>query len=137
MPSLRYDNHSFSVAATPMAVWSRLGQLVKRPLPFFLAEFGGPGGDFLSKTNQEAEDEMAALLVSQKAIATIAAGGYAASYWIFMGPPEWSWKGALKHDCGLIQWNKTSIHCRPLFYAFSMMSRYFRVRHVLACPSAS
>ena len=120
-----YDNSSFSALATPMAVWARLGALAGRPLPFIFGEFGGPNGDFLAP-NQDAEDEMAALLVSQKAIAAIAAGGYAASYWIFMGPPQWSWPGAQKHDCGLISWNQTKIRCRPLFYAYAMMSRYFR-----------
>lgn len=121
-----YDNNSFSALATPMAVWARLGALVGRSLPFIFGEFGGPGGDFISPTDQAAEDEMAALLVSQKAIAAIAAGGYAASYWQFMGPPQWSWPGAQKHDCGLISWNRSDIRCRPLFYAFGMMSRYFR-----------
>jgi len=121
-----YDNSSFSQTATPMAVWSKLGALVGRPLPFIFGEFGGPGGDFINPADQAAEDEMAALLVSQKAMAAIAAGGYAASYWIFMGPPQWSWPGAQDHDCGLISWNRTDIRCRPLYYAFSMMSRYFR-----------
>jgi len=124
-----YDNASFSATATPMLVWSRVGALSgRRPsLPFIFGEFGGPGGDFLSPTGQQdAEDEMAALLVSGKALAALASGGYAASYWIFMGPPQWSWAGAGKHDCGLISWNKTDIHCRPLFYAYSLLSRYFR-----------
>jgi hypothetical protein len=120
-----YDNSSFSALATPMAVWARLGALVGRPLPFIFGEFGGPGGDF-SGPNQVAEDEMAALLVPQKAIAAIAAGGYAASYWIFFGPPTWVWPGAEKHDCGLVQWTLTNITCRPLFYGYGLMTRYFR-----------
>ena len=120
-----YDNSSFAALASPMAVWSALGALVGRRLPFIFGEFGGPNGDFLAP-NQDAEDEMAALLVSQKAIAAIAAGGYAASSWIFMGPPQWSWPGAQSHDCGLISWNRTAIRCRPLYYAFALMSRYFR-----------
>ncbi len=30
------------------------------------------------------------------------------------------------HDCALVSWNRTDVHCRPMFYAYGLMSRYFR-----------
>lgn len=115
-----YDAEDFQGLASELAVYANVGKLVSRDLPLIFGEFGGPAAG--SKCVWfGTQDEMAALWIPQKAIAVIAAGGYAAAYWVFMGGPE---PGP---DWGTIHWDvKNTATCLPVYYSYGLMSRYFR-----------
>jgi len=98
--------------------------------PFIFGEFGGPeGGNGCCQWNVAGQQEGASLWIPQKAIAAVAAGAYAASYWTFMDgyTPPGSYPPSQQDTCwGLIKWAGFNVDCVPAFYSYGLLARYFR-----------
>ncbi len=63
--------------------------------------------------------------VCEAAIAAINAGAYALGYWTFMDFPDMPGAGYL-NKWGLSRWSGSDCSARPLYYAYGLLSKFFR-----------
>lgn len=114
-----YSDESFRDMLVPYTVWSRVGEMVGRSMPFILGEFGPP----TSCDHCYCMDgETMALWVPQKTLAVIAAGGYATAFWLFSDLPHGGCFGGAMVDF----FSNHTDSCQPVYYSYGLLSRFFR-----------
>lgn len=114
-----YSDESFRDMLVPYTVWSRVGMMVDRSMPFILGEFGPPTS---CHSCYCMDGETMALWVPQKALAVIAAGGYATAFWLFS---EFTHGGCFGGAMVDFFSNHTDA-CQPVYYSYGLLARFFR-----------
>lgn len=114
-----YSDESFRDMLVPYTVWSRVGEMVGRPMPFILGEFGPPTS---CNSCYCMSGEAMALWVPQKTLAVVAAGGYATAFWLFS---EFTHGGCFGGAMVDFFSNHTDA-CQPVYYSYGLLARFFR-----------
>jgi hypothetical protein len=71
------------------------------------------------------EEPLMPIQVCEAAIAAISAGAYALGYWTFMDFPDMPGAG-YTNKWGLSKWSGSDYSARPTYYAYGLLSKFFR-----------
>ena len=100
---------------------------------FILGEFGAKqAGDTVNGKRNDAcvywgtpQEPLVAIQVAEAAIAAINAGVYAMGYWTFADFPD-EYSATYQNKWGTFKWSGADHATRPHYYAYGLLTRYFR-----------